>query len=182
MKFKKVNGFEQCNDKIVGTGKGEWELPTGIGSQPYGFRAEYKCRYVATVRAYWGLEWWELSSLWKATASPHSNATEAKSDKCAAWQVNRAVRILWTLKRKFTIVWIKYDILKFTIYIYKFKFCKNLVCIVEQNQKYEFRPWCLTNGKFWKKTPFSLTPQCSASLGLIVRLGLTLSFWHLCQD
>ena len=52
MGFKKMNGFEQCNDKIVGTGKGEWELPTGIGSQPYGFRAEYKCRYVATMRAY----------------------------------------------------------------------------------------------------------------------------------
>ena len=52
MGFKKANGFEQCNDKIVGTGKGEWELPTGIGSQPYGFRAEYKCRYVASMQAY----------------------------------------------------------------------------------------------------------------------------------
>ena len=34
-----------------------------IGWQPQGlvggFRAEYKCRYVATLQAYW--EWWELS-------------------------------------------------------------------------------------------------------------------------
>ena len=46
-----------CYDMIVGTGQGVCREGGRIGSQPrgsvvVGFRAEYKCRYVATMQAY----------------------------------------------------------------------------------------------------------------------------------
>ena len=46
-----------CYDVIVGTGQGVCGEGVRIGSQPrgsvvVGFRAEYKCRYVATMQAY----------------------------------------------------------------------------------------------------------------------------------